>query len=91
MNPDNMDSLKTHSLVVCLWASPETIWRRIKDQRHRPLLNTPDPQAKICELLAERTPAYRQADVLVNTNWRSAKEVAQQIIHQFQQVDSELK
>ena len=35
-------------------------------------------------MLEERTPFYRQADVLVNTDMRSVKEVAQQVLHQFQ-------
>ena len=79
----NLASLKTHALVVCLWASPEKIWERVRNQSHRPLLQTPDPQAKIRELLAARAPSYRQADVLVNTELRSAKEVAHHVIHQF--------
>src|SRR5476649_1070083 len=37
-NPKNLTSLKTHALVVCLWASPEKIWERVKNQGHRPLL-----------------------------------------------------
>lgn len=82
-NPANLASLKTHALVICLWASPETIWARVRGQTHRPLLNQPDPMAKIRELLAAREPCYRQADVLVNTEMRSVKEVAQQILHQF--------
>ena len=28
----NLASLKTHALVVCLWASPETIWERVRGQ-----------------------------------------------------------
>ena len=43
----NMASLKTHALVICLWASPETILDRVKGQTHRPLLNDPEPLAKI--------------------------------------------
>jgi shikimate kinase len=79
----NLASLKSHALVVCLWASPETIWERVRAQTHRPLLQTPDPQAKIRELLELRGPAYRQADVLLHTGFRSTKEVVQQVLHQF--------
>jgi shikimate kinase len=83
MNPQNFVSLKTHALVVCLWASPEKIWERVKNQTHRPLLHDADPQNKIRELLAAREPFYRQADVLLNTELRSVREVAQQVVHQF--------
>lgn len=83
-NAENVASLKLHSLVVCLWASPEAIWERVKGQTHRPLLQSPDPLAKIRELLSQREPFYRQADVLVNTEQRSIKEVAQHVIYQLQ-------
>jgi shikimate kinase len=82
-NPENLASLKTHSLVVCLWASAEKIWERVRSQTHRPLLQEPDPLAKIRSLLADREPCYREADVLLNTEMRSLKDVAQQVIHQF--------
>src|SRR5262249_34482252 len=55
-NAENLDSLKAHSLVVCLWASPERIWERVRHQSHRPLLHDPDPLAKVKRLLAERAP-----------------------------------
>jgi shikimate kinase len=82
-NEANFVSLQSHSLVVCLWASPEKIYQRVKSQTHRPLLHDPDPQAKIRELLTAREPYYRKADVLVNTDFRSAREVALQVLHQF--------
>jgi shikimate kinase len=82
-NPDNLASLKTHALVVCLWASPEIIFERVRNQTHRPLLLAADPLEKIKELLAVRGPFYRQADVLVNTERRSVREVAQHVLHQF--------
>ena len=82
-NDGNFTSLQRHALIVCLWASPEKIYQRVKNQTHRPLLNEPDPQAKIRELLAVREPYYRKADVLVNTDFRSAREVALQVLHQF--------
>ena len=82
-NEANLASLKQHALIVCLWASPEEIWERVRDQAHRPLLQGPDPLGRIRALLEERTPFYRQADVLVNSGMRSAREVAQQVLHQF--------
>jgi len=82
-NAENLAQLKTYALVICLWASPEKIWERVRNQSHRPLLHDPDPQKKIRELLALRAPFYRQADVLVNTDLRSAREVAQQVALQF--------
>jgi len=83
VGPGNLDSLKCHSLVVCLWASPEVIWERVRSHSHRPLLKEPDPRKKIRELLAVRERYYRQADVLINTDLRSLREVATKVIHEF--------
>ena len=82
-NPANLASLKTHSLVICLWASPERIYERVREQSHRPLLNDPDPLGKIRNLLTAREKFYKQADVLINSDLRSAREVAQQVVNQF--------
>lgn len=82
-NAENIASLKQHALVVCLWASAPAIWNRVKTQAHRPLLHTPDPQGKIRDLLELREPFYRSADILVNTEVRSVKEVAQHVVHEF--------
>ncbi len=85
-NPANLESLKTHSLVICLWSSPERIYERVREHSHRPLLNDPDPLGKIRALLAAREKFYKQADVLINSDLRSAREVAQQVINQFRLV-----
>jgi shikimate kinase len=82
-NAENFASIKQHSLVVCLWASAEVIWERVKHQTHRPLLRRPDPLGTIRQLLIDREPFYKQADVLVHTEMRPAKEVAQHVLHQY--------
>ena len=46
-------------------------------------MNDPDPRAKISALLAAREPFYKQADVLVNTDLRTLREVAHQVAHQY--------
>ena len=79
----NLASLKKHALTVCLWASVEAILSRVGHQTNRPLLNVPDPLAKIRELLAAREPFYKQADVLLNTDLRSPREVAMLVVHHF--------
>jgi shikimate kinase len=81
---DNLQQLQSHALVVCLWASPEAIFERVRGHSHRPLLQDADPLAKIRALLAAREHFYRQADVLVNTEHRSVREVGLQVVLQFQ-------
>jgi shikimate kinase len=81
--PENLAALKSFALVICLWASPDKIWERVRNQSHRPLLHDADPRKKIRELLAAREPFYKQADVLINTDLRSVREAAQQVVLQF--------
>ncbi|MEY4386647.1 MAG: shikimate kinase [Verrucomicrobiota bacterium] len=82
---ENIENLKQHALVICLWCSAEQIWERVRHQSHRPLLQTPDPEAKIRELLAVRAPFYRQADILLNTQNRSQRQVVQQVVAHFKE------
>jgi shikimate kinase len=81
---DNLEKLRQHSYVVCLWASPETIFERVRHNTHRPLLQHPDPLSRIRELLALREPFYRQADLLVSSDGRPSREIVQHILHEFQ-------
>src|SRR5688572_603281 len=87
--PENLASLKEHALVVCLWCSAETILKRVGHQTHRPLLRVENPLEKIRSLLAERAPSYRQADVLLNSEFRKPKEVATHVVHQFRSMGGE--
>ena len=89
VDTENMDTMKQYAMVFCLWASPESIWRRVKGQSHRPLLNTDDPKQRIIDLLEERKPAYGRSDMLINTEYRSARNVANLILSQFRQATPE--
>lgn len=82
-HPDNLASLKQHALVICLWATAETIWERVRHQPHRPLLQVPDPTARIRQLLEEREPLYAQADVMIRTDDRLLREVVQHVLQEF--------
>ena len=85
-NEEHLNRLKQHALTVCLWASPDTIYERVRHSSHRPLLNLEDPRARIQELLSQRESVYKQADLLISTELRNVKEVAHQIEIHFNQV-----
>lgn len=81
--PGNVDALKQRALVVCLWSSPERLYERVRHQSHRPLLQVPDPLGRIRELLEQRTPCYQQADVMIGTEGRGQREIAQHVVSQY--------
>ena len=47
-------------VVVYLRSTPEELWRRLRHDTHRPLLQVADPMRRLRDLFAERDPLYRQ-------------------------------
>ncbi len=89
VNPANLESLRKHALVACLWASAETIFERVRSQSHRPLLHTPDPLATIRELLNRRAPFYKEADLLVGVDFRAPQETARNVAAAFARLNAQ--
>ncbi len=75
LRENNIATLKHNGIVFCLTATPEEIYRRVRHQMHRPLLQTPDALAKIRMMLAERQRYYAEADYRVETTGRSFGEI----------------
>jgi shikimate kinase len=71
----NRAAFRKAGLVVCLSAPAEVIFERIKQETHRPLLQTPDPPAKIKELLESRARFYAEADLSIDTSGKTVDEV----------------
>ena len=85
----NRDVMLAGGRVFFLSASPATILRRVQEEDAggpiRPLLAVEDPEARIAELLAERTPAYVQAHHTVETDALTAEGVATLILEVLEQ------
>ena len=79
LRQQNIDRLKQAGVVVCLTASEQEIVARTANDIGRPLLNRPDRLQVIRELLAERLPQYRQADIWLDTDGKCAQEMAAEL------------
>jgi shikimate kinase len=79
LNPGNIDALRQGGVIVLLAATPETIYQRVKDEQHRPLLAAPEPLARIAELLASRAEVYRNSDITIDTTGKNPGEIAMEI------------
>ncbi|MDC8785484.1 shikimate kinase [Roseateles koreensis] len=55
----NRQALHQHSAVLYLRSSPEELFRRLRHDTQRPLLQVRDPLQKLRELYAQRNPLYR--------------------------------
>ena len=76
------ERLRGHGAVVYLRVSPEKALARVGDADERPLLaglSADERLARLTGLLEEREPAYASADLAVDTDGRSAGEVAARI------------
>jgi shikimate kinase len=81
LKPENMDALEKNGFVVCLTATPETIYERTKHTKDRPLLNVPDPIAKIKDLLEKRATFYKRCHLTIDTTHLSIEEVVEEILN----------
>jgi shikimate kinase len=55
------EALRNGGKVIYLRSSPEELYRRVRHDTQRPLLQVADPMAKLRAMHAERDPFYREA------------------------------
>lgn len=78
VDPHNRDLLRNGNLVVHLQVRPETVVDRLRNSRSgrpRPLLEGPDPLARVVQLMADRKDAYTAAHVTIGVDDRSRYEL----------------
>ena len=80
LKQENMDILRKNGVIVCLTASPETIFKRTSTNNDRPLLQVENPLERINELLNFRKPFYQKADVIIDTEGKTPLQIADEII-----------
>ena len=61
----NREHLRQRSHAIYLHSLPEEVFRRLRHDRNRPLLQVADPLARLRELYAVRDPLYRESARLV--------------------------
>jgi len=84
VDAENRSHLGGRGYVVYLYTTVEQQVTRTQRGRERPLLEKADPRATLAELLANRDPMYREiADLVVETDGRKVKSVANEIIEQI--------
>lgn len=82
LRPANRELLRARTRCVYLRASSELLWRRLKNDRRRPLLQTADPETRLREMHAERAPLYEEvAHVVVETDRLPFGRIVEQIVN----------
>ena len=80
MDSTNYQNLKKSGVLITLAASPETVYERVKNSSHRPLLNVPNPLEEIKRLMFERAYHYVKSDYIIDTTDKSVDEVVEEIL-----------
>lgn len=69
LRDENVEILRQGGVIVLLTATPETIFERVKDHTHRPILNNDMSLGHVKELMDKREPRYQSvAEVKVNVD-----------------------
>jgi shikimate kinase len=80
IDAQNRRRLAEHGTVIYLRARPEDLYSRVRHDRSRPLLATPDPLRRLRALHGERDPLYASiADLVVDTGRQSVQALAREL------------
>lgn len=81
----NRQVLRDASTVIYLRSKPEDLFRRLKHDTHRPLLQVRDPLRKLRELFVQRDPLYRRtAHFTIDTGRPSIPNLVNMILMQLE-------
>jgi len=85
LSRENRDLLAAAGTVIYLRAPVRALIRRTRRDRSRPLLQVPDPAARLTALYEQRDPLYREvAHLIVDTGDQSVRMLAGQIVDKLQ-------
>lgn len=85
LRPANRQHLRERSYVVYLRSMPEELFRRLRHDVSRPLLQVPDPLGRLRDLYAQRDPLYREtAHFVIETGRPSVSTLVNMITMQLE-------
>ena len=82
---ENRANLAARGFVIYLDAPVDLLVARVARDRHRPLMQTPDPKATMREIVRVRDPLYREsADIVIRSSHRSSRFVVREILQRIE-------
>ncbi|BDT65995.1 shikimate kinase 1 [Comamonadaceae bacterium OS-1] len=85
LRPANREALHGRGQVVYLRSTPEEVFRRVRHDVNRPLLQVADPLNRLRDLFAIRDPLYREtAHFVIETGRPSVSTLVNMIIMQLE-------
>lgn len=85
LRPVNRDRLRAAGHVIYLRSTPEDVFRRVRHDKRRPLLQVDDPMKRLRDLYEERDPLYREtAHFTVETGRPSVPALVNMVLMQLE-------
>ncbi len=85
LRPENRRHLSERGRVIYLKSSPDELFRRLRHDRNRPLLQVGDPLTRLRDLYALRDPLYREtAHFTIETGRPSVATLVNMIVMQIE-------
>jgi shikimate kinase len=85
LRPENRKNLRDRTQVVYLNSSPDDLFRRLRHDKSRPLLQVADPLGRLRDLHTQRDPLYREtAHIHVDTGRPSVASLVNLIVMQLE-------
>lgn len=82
LRPQNREQMRQTGIVIYLRASTDVLWERVKSNRERPLLKTPEPKKMLEQIYKKRKSLYEgiPPHLIVDTDQKTADQVAGEIM-----------
>lgn len=81
----NREHLRSSAHVIYLRSTPEEVYRRLRHDQNRPLLQVDDPMERLRSLHAERDPLYREtAHFIIETGRPSVPTLVNMVLMQLE-------
>ena len=77
---ENRIILLANTEVIYLQASADEIYKRIKNEFHRPLLSKNVTKDRISSIMLNREKNYKKADIIISTDNKTPSEIAKNIL-----------
>lgn len=85
LRPVNRQRLRESGSVIYLRSTPEEVFRRLRHDSNRPLLQVEDPLARLHSLYEERDPLYREtAHFVIETGRPSVSTLVNMVLMQLE-------
>jgi shikimate kinase len=85
LRPANREALRSGAHVIYLRSTPEELFKRLRHDANRPLLQVADPLARLRSLYDERDPLYREtAHFIIETGRPSVATLVNMILMQLE-------